>query len=240
VTAEPVSIPLAGGGTLPGFLALPDGPGPHPGVVVLHEIFGLNRDIERIAGRFAAEGYAALAPDLYAHGNKALCLTRVLAAAVSGDAERRTLDDVEDARQYLAARPEVDGRRLAVAGFCLGGGFALLFAAKGGVKAASVNYGVVPKDRAKLQSVCPVVASYGALDKRFAPQAGRLEAHLAELGVAHDVKVYEGVGHAFLSFDNAPSWMARIETGMRAGYHEAEAEDAWARILAFFAEHVVA
>jgi carboxymethylenebutenolidase len=240
VSAEPVSIPLAGGATLPGHLALPDGPGPHPGVVVLHEIFGLNDDIRRIAGRFAAEGYAALAPDLYGHGNKALCLTRVLAAAVSGDAERRTLDDIEAARQYLASRPEVDAGRLAVAGFCLGGGFALLFAAKGGVKAASVNYGTVPKDKAKLQPVCPVVASYGALDKQFAPQAERLEGHLTDLGVTHDVKVYEGVGHAFLSYGNAPSWMARIELGMHAGYDEAAAEDAWARILAFFGEHVVA
>jgi carboxymethylenebutenolidase len=240
VSATTVSIPLAGGAALRGHLAVPDGPGPHPGVVVLHEIFGLNDDIRRIAGRFAAEGYAALAPDLYAHGNKALCLARVLASAVSGDAERRTLDDIEDARQYLAARPEVDGNRLAVAGFCLGGGFALLFAAKGGVKAASVNYGMVPKDEARLRSVCPVVGSYGALDRQFAPQGRRLEEHLTKLGVPHDVKVYEGVGHSFLSYGNAPSWMARVETGMHAGYHEAEAEDAWARILAFFAEHVVA
>ena len=225
---------------LPGYLALPEGEGPHPGVVVLHEIFGLNDDIRRITDRFAASGYAAFAPDLYRHGNRALCLTRLLAGGVSADAERRTLADVEDARRHLAARPEVDGSRLAVAGFCLGGGIALLFAAKGGVKAASVNYGTVPKDPAKLRSVCPVVGSYGALDRHFASHGRRLEEHLTALGVPHDVKIYDGVGHAFLSYDNAPSWMARIETGMHAGYHEAEAEDAWGRILAFFAEHVVA
>ena len=221
-------------------LTVPDGDGPHPGVVVLHELFGLNDDIRRIADRFAASGYAAFVPDLYRHGNRALCLARLLATGVSADAERRTLADIEDARRHLAARPEVDGARLAVAGFCLGGGFALLFAARGGVKAASVNYGTVPKDRAKLRSVCPVVGSYGALDRQFAPHGRRLEEHLTALGIPHDVKIYEGAGHSFLSYDNTPSWMARIETGMHVGYAEADAEDAWRRILAFFAEHVVA
>jgi carboxymethylenebutenolidase len=235
-----VSIPLAGGGALPGYLALPDLDANGPGVVVLHEIFGLNADIRRIADRFAASGYAALVPDLYGHGNRALCLTRVLASGMRAGAERRTLDDIEDARRYLAARPEVDGSRLAVAGFCLGGGFALLFAAKGGVKAASVNYGLVPKDASRLESVCPVVGSYGARDRQFVAHGRRLEAHLSALGVPHDVKMYEGAGHSFLSYDNAPAWMARIETGMHAGYDEAAAEDAWARILAFFGEHVVA
>lgn len=225
---------------LPGYLVVPEGDGPHPGVVVLHEIFGLNDDIRRICDRFAASGYAAFAPNLYRHGSRALCLTRLLAAGVSADAERRTLDDIEDARRHLADQPAVDERRLAVAGFCLGGGFALLFAAKGGVKAASVNYGTVPKDRERLRSVCPVVGSYGARDRHFAPHGRRLEQHLAALGVPHDVEIYDGVGHSFLSYDNAPSWMIRVETGMHAGYHEAEAEDAWRRILAFFAEHVVA
>lgn len=235
---EKVTIPLAGGGSLPGHLAHADGPGPHPAVVVLHELFGVNDDIRRITDRFAASGYLALAPDLYGHGNRALCLTRVLAAGASADAERRTLDDIEAARQYLANREDVDKRRLAVAGFCLGGGFALLFASKGGVKAASVNYGSVPKDERKLTGICPVVASYGVLDKQFAPHARRLEAHLEDLGVPHDIKVYEGAGHSFMSYDNAPAWMLRVNTRMRAGYHEEQAEDSWRRILAFFDEHV--
>jgi carboxymethylenebutenolidase len=240
---ERVDIVAGDGGTFPGHLSMPparaDGR-PHPGVVVLHEIFGVNDDIRRIADRFAAEGYAAIAPELYHHGNTALCLTRVLASAVSGDAERKTLADIDAARRHLMSREEVDDQRIAVAGFCLGGGFALLFAAKGGVKAASVNYGMVPKAREKLSDVCPVVASYGSHDKQFTPQAARLESHLEALGVPHDVKVYDGVGHSFMNKDNAPAWMLRINTRMQAGYHEAESEDSWKRIIAFFDEHVTA
>lgn len=210
---------------------------------MLHEIFGVNNDIKRITDRFAAEGYVALAPQLYAHGNKALCLTRVLASGFSGDAERRTLDDIEAARQHLAAQPDVDPDRIAVAGFCLGGGFALLFAAQANqdkhrVQAANVNYGVVPKEKDKLRAVCPVVASYGSIDKDFVEPARRLERHLEELGIPHDVKIYDGAGHSFMNKDNAPAWMLRLNTRMHAGYREVDAEDSWRRILAFFAEHM--
>lgn len=216
-------------------LALPTGPGPHPGVVVLHEVYGLNDDMRRIAARFAAEGYVAVVPDLYSRGNKLVCLTRVLTDA-SGD--RGTLDDIEAARRHLADRPDVATDRIGVAGFCLGGGFALLFAARGGARAASVNYGRVPKRRERLADLCPVVAGYGADDRVFRADASRLEAHLDALGVPHDVKVYEGVGHSFMSYDNGPAWMQRVPSPMSVGYDEAAAEDNWRRILAFFAEHM--
>jgi carboxymethylenebutenolidase len=103
-----------------------------------------------------------------------------------------------------------------------------------------VNYGAVPKDRDALRSVCPVVASYGALDRQFASHARRLEEHLEALGVPHDIETYEGVGHSFMSYDNAPAWMLRLNTRMGAGYRETESEDSWRRILAFFDEHVTA
>jgi carboxymethylenebutenolidase len=88
--------------------------------------------------------------------------------------------------------------------------------------------------------VCPVVASYGALDRTLRSHPGRLEAHLRALGVPHDLKVYEGVGHSFLSFDNQPEWMTRVRLPdpMQVGYDEEAAEDAWKRMLAFFGEHL--
>jgi carboxymethylenebutenolidase len=248
---EAVTIRVPGGGTMKGALAVPsgdgggggiggggDGGGPFPGVVVLHESFGLNRDIRRIAERFAANGYVALAPDLYSHGNRALCLSRVLLAGASNAAMNETLADVEAARAHLASLTSVDGARVAVAGFCLGGGFALLFGTKGSVRAAAVNYGTVPKDADALRGVCPVVASYGGRDAMFAGHGRRLQRHLDELGVANDVEVYDGVGHSFLSYDNAPAWLLRVPSPLRPGYAETEAEDAWRRMLAFFAEHV--
>ena len=221
---------------MPAALAIPDGAGPFPGVIVLHEAFGLNNDMRRIASRFADNGYAALAPDLYTHGNRALCMVRLLA----GRNQDQALDDIEAARVALAARPEVDGQRTGVIGFCMGGGFALLFGARGGVKVASVNYGTVPKDRSQVEGVCPVVASYGGKDRMFLSHAKRLEDHLTALRVDHDVKIYEDAGHSFLSYDNGPAWMARIPTPMHAGYSEPDAEDAWRRILDFFGRYLTA
>jgi carboxymethylenebutenolidase len=229
-----IEIPTANGRRMAAALILPDGPGPHPGIVVLHEAFGLNDDMRRIAGRFGDEGYAAVVPDLYSAGNRLRCLSALL----MGPDQPESLALIETARQYLADRPEVDGRRMAVIGFCMGGGFALLVGARGGVKATSVNYGAVPKQSDALRGVCPVVASYGEKDRLFLKQARRLEEHLTALGVAHDVKIYPGVGHSFMSYDNGPAWMTRLPSPMHVGYSEAEAEDAWKRILAFFREHV--
>ena len=228
-----IEVPAPGGRLMKAAVAVPDGPGPHPGVLVLHEAFGLNRDIRRIASRFADEGYVALAPDLDSAGNRLRCLSALLL----GPHQDETLTLIETARRALAGRDDVDERRVAVIGFCMGGGFALAFAARGGVRVASVNYGVVEKDRDKYAGVCPVVAGYGAKDKLFTKQAVRLEEHLRELGVPHDVKVYDGVGHSFMSFDNGPAWMMKIPNPLHAGYAETAAEDNWRRIVAFFAEH---
>ena len=221
-------------GDMPAAVAVPEGTGPFPGVIVLHEAFGLNNDIRRITGRFADNGYVAMAPDLYSHGNRTLCMVRLLA----GGLQDKALDDIEAARVALAQRDEVDGGRIGVIGFCMGGGFALLFGARGGVKVAAVNYGQVPKDREALAGVCPVVGSYGGKDRLFVKQAQRLEDHLTALRVDHDVKVYENVGHSFLSYDNGPAWMARMPSPMHVGYSEPEAEDAWRRILDFFGRYL--
>jgi carboxymethylenebutenolidase len=236
-SSEEVRVSLPGGKQLRAAVSRPAGDGPFPGVLVLHEIFGLNNDMRRIADRLAGEGYVALAPDLYSHGNKALCLTRVLVETFTAR-DRGGLDDIEAARAHLAARPDVDSNRIAVVGFCQGGGFALAFAARGGLRAAAVNYGRVPKQQGALAKVCPVVASYGREDKMLLPDSERLQKYLTALGIPHDVKVYEGVGHSFMSYDNVPTWMARLPSPMRVGYDEEKSEDAWRRILAFFAEHL--
>jgi carboxymethylenebutenolidase len=230
-----IHIPLPDGKSLRAALVLPEGDGPCPGLVVLHEAFGLNRDMRRIAARLAATGYAALAPDLYSHGNRGLCLTKVMLETVSG---RAPLADIDTARRHLAQVPGVDPDRIGVIGFCQGGGFALALAATGAVKAAAVNYGAVPRHQSQLTGVCPVVASYGAEDRLFATQAQRLERYLTALGVPHDVKTYDGVGHSFLSYDNVPAWIARLPDPMHTGYDEAAAEDAWSRIFAFFDQHL--
>jgi carboxymethylenebutenolidase len=234
-----LEISLPDGASLRGEYFGAPGDGPHPGVVVLHESFGLNDDIRGIAGRFAEAGYAALAPDLYSHGTRIVCLTRVLVDMVSGGVARE-IADIQAAREALADRIEVDAQRIAVAGFCQGGGFALIAGTRPGFSAAAVNYGTVPADRAHLDGVCPVVASYGRKDRLVgAKMAERLERHLSALGVPHDVKTYDGAGHSFFSrVDGWQGWLARVPTPMAVGYDEDAAEDGWRRMLAFFDEHV--
>lgn len=236
---EQLQIALGDGQRLHAEYFAAAGAGPHPGVVVLHESFGLNDDIRGISARFAQAGYAALAPDLYSHGSRIVCLSRVLVDMVRGGAGRE-IADIHAARAALGERPEIDARRIAVAGFCQGGGFALLAAVEPGFSAAAVNYGTVPAQRSRLEGICPVVAGYGARDRIVGrAMAERLESHLEQLGVPHDVKLYERAGHSFFSrVDGWQGWIARLPSPMAVGYEGQAAEDGWRRMLDFFAEHV--
>jgi len=234
-------VALAGGDSMRAFLCLPDGAPPAggwPGVVAIHDIMGFSPDIHRIARRFAAAGYATLAPALYdGAGAPPLCVARTVRDAGRGDGPAYARLDA--ARQFLATRSGVDATRIGVTGFCMGGGFALYWAARGGLQACAPFYGEVPESAERLRGVCPVVASFGELDRPFLPQAKRLGEHLAKLGVPHDVKIYAGVGHAFMN-DHGGGLLSEIakRTPMHAAYDEAAAEDAWRRMLAFFAEHL--
>src|SRR5215212_2601614 len=163
----------------------PVGAGPWPGVVVLHESFGLNDDIRQQADRLAAAGYLAVAPDLFSDGGRLRCLRATFRAAMSG--RGKAFDDIETARTWLAGREDCTGR-VGVIGFCLGGGFALLTAARG-FDASAPNYSPLPMDLdAALTGACPIVASYGARDLELKGAAGKVSAALERAGVEHDVK----------------------------------------------------
>ncbi len=225
--------------TLPGdvkaHLAVPPvGEGPWPGVVVLHESFGLNDDIRQQADRLAAAGYLALAPDLFSDGGRLRCLRATFRAAMSG--RGKAFDDIETARTWLAARADCTGR-VGVIGFCLGGGFALLTAARG-FDASAPNYAHLPRDLDEaLGGACPVVASYGGKDKTLRGTAATLEAGLERAGVEHDVHEYPDAGHSFLNrHDLGPGGALLRVAGI--GYHEPSAEHAWGRILRFFELHL--
>jgi carboxymethylenebutenolidase len=225
--------------TLPGdvkaHLAVPPvGDGPWPGVVVLHESFGLNDDIRQQADRLAAAGYLALAPDLFSDGGRLRCLRATFRAAMSG--RGKAFDDIETARTWLAGHERCTGR-VGVIGFCLGGGFALLTAARG-FDASAPNYAHLPKDLdAALDGACPVVASYGGKDKTLRGTAATLEAGLEQAGVEHDVHEYPDAGHSFLNrHDLGPGGALLRVAGI--GYHDPSAEHAWGRILRFFEVHL--
>ena len=99
-----------------GFLALPDESGPHPGVVVIHEAYGLNENIKDITRRFADAGYAGLAVDLFADRIRALCMARYMAGLLMGSVNRYGIDDLKSALTFLAKLPEVDAQRMGAIG----------------------------------------------------------------------------------------------------------------------------
>ncbi|GAB2684221.1 dienelactone hydrolase family protein [Saccharopolyspora gloriosae] len=224
-------------GDIPGHLAVPypsiSGEPPWPGVVVVHDAFGMTDDSNAITDRFAADGFLAVAPDLYARGGFARCVRTVFGQLSKGSGQ--AFDDIEAARRLLAERADCTGA-VGVVGFCMGGGFALL-AAPRGFQASAPYYGQVPDDEAVLDGACPVVASFGAKDATLKGAAAKLESHLTELGVPHDVKEYPDAGHGFAN---------RLKVGpfgplLRVagfGYHEESAEDAWRRVTTFFTEHL--
>ena len=221
-------------GELPGHLAVPTSAGPWPGVVVLHESFGLTDDIRGWADRFAGEGYLALAPDLFGWGPTLTCLLAAFRALNRGHG--RQLEDIEAARATVAGREDCTGK-VGVVGFCLGGGFALLAAPRSAFAAAAPNYGELPSRPAEaLRGACPVVASYGGKDRMLPGRAGRLEAALRAAGVTHDVKEYPEANHSFLNHHSGP--LAPVARVLGIGYHQPSADDAWRRVRTFFDHHL--
>jgi len=228
---------LLGSDTDAGYVSVPDRPGPWPGVVVLHELFGMTDDLRRAADRLAANGYLALAPtfiDEFRLG----CLRRALRDQARGTGA--SWDRIETARQALLDRNDCTGS-VGVIGFCFGGGFAMLLAGSGDYDAAAVNYGTAMP--AELDDVvaggCPVVASYGRRDLFLRHAADHVERVLERQHIPHDVKEYPGVGHAFI-LDHPTNRFLEV-TGkflVGAGYDPAASEDAWRRILRFFGTHL--
>jgi carboxymethylenebutenolidase len=222
---------------LPAYRAVPEGEGPWPGLVLVHEIFGLDDEMKRHADRLAAMGYLVLAPDLLVRGRRVVCLAQTMTALRKG--RGRAFDDLEAARAVLLADPLCTGA-VGVIGFCLGGGFALVLAGRPGWDAVAANYGALPRDLAALDGACPVVASYGGRDLYLRGAASALETALAERGVEHDVREYPAAGHAFLNEEDHSPWylapMTRLV--MHVGPDPAAADDAWRRIGDFLGRHL--
>ena len=210
---------------LEGYIARPEGDGPFPGVVVIHEAFGLNENIQEISRRFADEGYVAFAIDLFTGRNRAVCMARFMGGMLRGTPERFGIGDLKAALSVLTEQPSVDGERVGAIGFCMGGGFAVAWACTDDrLKAIAPFYGVNPRPLEAVARSCPVVGSYPGKD--FTARSGRkLDAELGRHGVPRDIKVYRGVRHSFFN-DRGRS------------YDPTASEDAWRRTIAFFEEHL--
>lgn len=232
MAGERIELEL-GGRAVGAWLEQPAGAGPHPAVLVIHELWGLTADVERICGRLAAAGYAALAPELYGPGRRPICIARAvrdLARGGGGGVGR-----AGEALRALRERPEVDGTRVGAIGFCMGGGFALLLGAREELRATAVNYGRVPESAAELEGLCPVVASYGGRDRQLISHFERLRRFLEEREIPHDAELYPEAGHSFMNRSLPRSGARALRPLATVEYRPREAEDAWRRILAFFA-----
>lgn len=220
---------------LKAYVAMPTTPGPWPGVVVVHEIFGLDEVMMRQCDHLASLGYLAVMPDLFVAGGARRCLRATFKALTAGHG--RAFDDLEAAKSYLISRDDCTDK-VGVVGFCMGGAFALLLATRG-YDASSVNYGRLPKDLTELVGACPIVASYGGSDVSLRGAAATLEGALRRLDVPHDVKEYPGAGHAFLNdARNGPKPLRPLLKVLGMGPEPTSAADAWARIEAFFTAHL--
>jgi carboxymethylenebutenolidase len=224
IRTETVQIP---GGTpnLSAYFAVPAGEGKFPGVVIIHEVFGLNDNIKDIARRFANEGYAALSVDLFAGRNQVICMFRFFGGMFLNSLNHGGIHDLKASLNYLENHPRVDSSKLGAIGFCMGGGFAIAWACTDErLNVIAPFYGMLPRPADAMERLCPVVGSYPEND--FTKNGAlRLEAELSKNNIAHDIKIYPDARHSFFN-------------DQRRNYNAEASADAWQRTLAFFKAHI--
>jgi len=219
-----VQVP-SGDETIDAYLSVP--PKPARGVVVVvHEWWGLNAWVKKVANRYASQGYVAIAPDLYR--GKVAADAELAHELSRGLPQERAVRDIRAARAYLDTLREGAGRPGGVIGFCMGGGLALRAALDSAdFRAVVICYGSVVSEPERLRTLRgPVLGVFGADDRGIGvDQTQALERGLRAAGNAGVVRVYKGVGHAFLNEE-------------RAGHDPDVARQAWGDIDAFLVKNV--
>lgn len=217
--------PEKSGRAFNGYLAMPRDAHNAPGVLVLHEAYGVNQNIRDITERFAREGYVALAADLLSDGNRAVCLFRAFYGLLAVPLNNGTARNVRAAFAYLQTVDGVDRTRVGAIGFCMGGSYAIQLACLDeSVRAIAVASAQNPRPLDALARACPLVGSYA--EKDFTTNAGRqLDALLDQYHIPHDIKIYPHGIHSLFN-DGAKNFDPQI------------AADAWQRTLQFFDQHI--
>lgn len=213
-----------------------------PGVVMIHDVWGLSDHTRDLAGRLAGEGYAVLAVDLYRRESEVRIENP--GAWMRDLSDVQVLEDLQSSIDWLAAQPAVAGAPVGITGFCMGGMYALLAACTcQGLSASVAYYGLLShehgllhgedgpdpqkKPRQPLAAVsdlaCPLLAFFGDQDE-FVPLSDveELRRRLRTSPVRGEVVVYEGAGHAFMNDTREDAYRPEI------------AGRAWARMLEFF------
>jgi len=210
-----------------GFLARPKKDGIYPGIIMIHEFWGLNDNIKEMAKQLAAEGYVVLAVDLYdgkvgADSNE----SRALATKVRNNPSE-AIKNLKGAVESLKKQSNVDRDKIASIGWCFGGQWSLQLALNEKMAATIIYYGSLETNTTKLSVIkWPVLGIFGDKDTAIPVESARkFNAALDELGIENEIYIYPGVGHAFAN----PSGM---------NYAPAETKDAWEKTLRFLEKHL--
>ncbi len=203
------------------YVAKPDGEGPFPTVIMIHEFYGLNESIVGKADLLAQEGYLVIAPDTF-RGSTTSWIPRAIYQVISTKPEDANAD-LDSVYAWLESQPDVDSDRIAIAGFCYGGRTSLVYSLHNSRLAATVIfYGSPETDAAVLKKLPgPVLGIFGSADQSIpVDSVHTFDAALNTAGIPHEITIYEGQPHAFV----------RDAAGIKAGGAQGEA---WSQMLAF-------
>jgi carboxymethylenebutenolidase len=224
-------------GKMDAWVAQPKDGGNYPGIVVIQEAFGVNDHIKKVTERIAAEGYVAIAPDIYHRESERLIPYTDMGKAIATlqrVQDSKAMEDVGAAIAHLKLQSNVKRGSIGVIGFCMGGRLTYLAAAHhaADVKAAVPYYGGGipmgnPSPLSRTGEIkCPMYLFFGAKDQLIpTDQVGQINAELTAQKVPFQMKIYPEAGHGFNCDD-------------RGSYHEASAKDAWEKTKSFFAQHL--
>ena len=208
--------------TVKAILYTPEGKGPFPGIIVIHEWWGLNDWVKEQASKLADQGYAALAVDLYR--GKVAATPEEAHEIMRGVPADRAARDLHAALEFLQAQPNVKKDRIASIGWCMGGGYSLDVAlTEPTLTAAVINYGHLATDPAAIGKIgAAILGNFGGQDKGIPPDdVKKFEEQLKKDGKRADIKIYPDAGHAFENPNN------------KSGYRAEDATDAWQRTVTF-------
>ena len=237
VTSSTVQLNTADG-KMDAYVAQPKDSGNYPGVVVIQEAFGINDHIKKVTQRIAAEGYVAIAPDIFHRETERIIPYAEMPKAIATMqrvVDAKAMEDVGAAIAHLKSQSNVKAGSIGVTGFCMGGRLTYLAAAHhaNDVKCAVPFYGGAipmgnpsPLSRTK-EIKCPMYLFFGAKDQLISKeQVEQIRAELTANKIAFHLEIYPDAGHGFFCDDRAMS------------YNEGAAKDAWEKTKAFFAQHL--
>ena len=223
-TSKKVSY-KSGDDTVQAVLYAPEGKGPFPGIVVIHEWWGLNDWVKEQASRLSDQGYIALAIDLYR--GKVATTPDEAHEIMRGVPEDRAKRDLHAAVEFLKAQSNVKKDRIASIGWCMGGGYSLDVALQEPtLTAAVINYGRLASDSESLQKIhASILGLFGGQDRGIPPEdVKKFEQSLRQQGKKVEVVIYPDAGHGFENPNN------------KTGYRADDTADAWKRTVGFLAD----